>query len=121
MALDEPVSVPDVSIRAQILNLLKQLQQTYNLSYMNHQIRVMHLGKIVEEASPDELFANPLHPYTKALISASLPAHPGCHFPMAHCSEQFATYQSVDTEHKVACHLYSNKEPSLQHKSTHPA
>ena len=88
MVLDEPVSALDVSIRAQILNLLKQLQQTYNLSYlliahnlatvryMSHRIGVMYLGKIVEEAPPDELFTNPLHPYTKALISASLPAHP---------------------------------------------
>ena len=88
MVLDEPVSALDVSIRAQILNLLKQLQQTYNLSYlliahnlatvryMSHRIGVMYLGKIVEEAPPDQLFTNPLHPYTKALISASLPAHP---------------------------------------------
>ena len=148
MVLDEPVSALDVSIRAQILNLLKQLQQTYNLSYlliahnlatvryMSHRIGVMYLGKIVEEASPDELFTNPLHPYTKALISASLPAHPRkqreeieligevpsplnppsgcafhprCPFAMAHCSEQAPTYQSVDTTgHKVACHLYSS-------------
>ena len=88
MVLDEPVSALDVSIRAQILNLLKQLQQTYNLTYlliahnlatvryMSHQIGVMYLGKIVEEAPPEQLFTNPLHPYTKALISASLPAHP---------------------------------------------
>ena len=148
MVLDEPVSALDVSIRAQILNLLKQLQETYNLSYlliahnlatvryMSHRIGVMYLGKIVEEAPPDELFTNPLHPYTKALISASLPAHPrkqreeieligevpsplnppsGCAFhprcpvAMAHCSEQVPLYQSVDSEHKVACHLYSSK------------
>ena len=157
MVLDEPVSALDVSIRAQILNLLKQLQQTYNLSYlliahnlatvryMSHQIGVMYLGKIVEEAPPDELFTNPLHPYTKALISASLPAHPRkqreeivlsgevpsplnppsgcafhprCPFAMAHCSEQVPVYESVGTNHKVACHLYSGKEPALQYRST---
>jgi oligopeptide/dipeptide ABC transporter ATP-binding protein len=147
MVLDEPVSALDVSIRAQILNLLKQLQQTYNLTYlliahnlatvryMSHRIGVMYLGKIVEEAPPDELFTNPLHPYTKALISASLPAHPRkqreeivlsgevpsplnppsgcafhprCPFAMAHCSEQVPTFQNVDAGHKVACHLYSS-------------
>ena len=157
MVLDEPVSALDVSIRAQILNLLKQLQQTYNLSYlliahnlatvryMSHRIGVMYLGKIVEEATPDELFTNPLHPYTKALISASLPAHPRkqreeieligevpsplnppsgcafhprCPFAMAHCSEQAPVYESVDTGHKVACHLYSGKEPALRQRST---
>ena len=160
MVLDEPVSALDVSIRAQILNLLKQLQQTYNLSYlliahnlatvryMSHRIGVMYLGKIVEEAPPDELFTNPLHPYTKALISASLPAHPRkqreeivlsgevpsplnppsgcafhprCPFAMAHCSEQVPTFQNVDAGHKVACHLYSGKEPALQHQSTDTA
>ena len=146
MVLDEPVSALDVSIRAQILNLLKELQQTYNLTYlliahnlatvryMSHQIGVMYLGKIVEEAPPEELFTNPLHPYTKALISASLPAHPRqqrdeielvgevpsplnppsgcafhprCPFAMAHCSEQVPVYDDVGTGHKVACHLYS--------------
>ena len=86
IVLDEPVSALDVSIRAQILNLLKELQQSYNLSYlliahnlatvryMSHRVGVMYLGKIIEEAGPAELFTNPLHPYTKALISASLPA-----------------------------------------------
>ncbi len=146
MVLDEPVSALDVSIRAQILNLLKELQQTYDLTYlliahnlatvryMSHQIGVMYLGKIVEEAPPEELFTNPLHPYTKALISASLPAHPRqqrdeielvgevpsplnppsgcafhprCPFAMAHCSEQVPVYDDVGTGHKVACHLYS--------------
>ena len=88
IVLDEPVSALDVSIRAQILNLLTQLQETYHLSYlliahnlaavryMGHRVGVMYLGKIVEEAHPTELFTNPLYPYPKALISASLPAHP---------------------------------------------
>lgn len=79
---DEPVSALDVSIQAQILNLLKNLQEklnltyvfiTHNLSVVNHfadSIAVMYLGSVVEEASTEELFSNPLHPYTKALLSA---------------------------------------------------
>jgi peptide/nickel transport system ATP-binding protein len=86
--LDEPVSALDVSIRAQIMNLLVDLQQQYNVSYvviahhlattryMAHEVAVMYLGKIVERAKTERLFTNPLHPYTKALFSAALPSHP---------------------------------------------
>ena len=79
---DEPVSALDVSIQAQILNLMKELQESMGLTYMfithdlsvvNHfsdDIGVMYLGRMIEKAPAEELFANPIHPYTKALLSA---------------------------------------------------
>jgi oligopeptide/dipeptide ABC transporter ATP-binding protein len=79
---DEPVSALDVSIQAQVLNLLKDLQQEYDLTYLfishglgairyiSDRIAVMYLGKIVEIASTEEIFRNPMHPYTKALLSS---------------------------------------------------
>ncbi len=143
--LDEPVSALDVSIRAQIMNLLVDLQQQYNVSYlviahhlattryMAHEVAVMYLGKIVERSRTEELFNNPLHPYTKALFSAALPSHPdidreeiilrgevpspinppsGCRFhprcPLA--KPECTTIEPVEKEmapgHTVACHLY---------------
>lgn len=145
MILDEPVSALDVSIRAQIMNLLKSLQEQYGVSYlliahnlatvryMSHQVGVMYLGKMVEEAPTRELFNNPQHPYTKALISASLPAHPdsqredlvlsgevpsplnppsGCYFHprcpfvMDRCSVEEPQLRELSEGHKVSCHLY---------------
>jgi len=145
IVLDEPVSALDVSIRAQIMNLLKNLQQQYGVSYlliahnlatvryMSHQVGVMYLGKLVEEAPTRELFTNPMHPYTKALISAALPSHPDiqreelvlfgevpsplnpptgcsfhprCPFVLDRCSGEEPDLRELAPGHKVSCHLY---------------
>jgi oligopeptide/dipeptide ABC transporter ATP-binding protein len=143
--LDEPVSALDVSIRAQIMNLLVDLQKQYDVSYlliahhlattryMAHEVAVMYLGKIVEQAKTEELFKNPLHPYTKALFSAALPAHPDivreeivlpgevpspinppsgcrfhprCPFAMPQCADIEPEEKEIAPTHMVACHLY---------------
>jgi oligopeptide/dipeptide ABC transporter ATP-binding protein len=88
VVLDEPVSALDVSIRAQIMNLLRDLQRRLGLAYlliahdlatvryMATTVGVMYLGRLVEEAEAEELFTRPSHPYTRALLSAALPSHP---------------------------------------------
>jgi oligopeptide/dipeptide ABC transporter ATP-binding protein len=145
IVLDEPVSALDVSIRAQVMNLLKDLQEQYNVGYlliahnlatvryMAHQTAVMYLGQIVEYAETEELYQNPLHPYTKALFSAALPSHPDvihedivltgevpspinpprgcrfhprCPFAMDRCAEEVPVEKEVAPGHRVACHLY---------------
>jgi oligopeptide/dipeptide ABC transporter ATP-binding protein len=89
IVLDEPVSALDVSIRAQILNLLKDLQERLGLAYMmishdlaaarylSTRLAVMYAGKLVETGECDAVYTEPLHPYTQALLSAALPLHPG--------------------------------------------
>jgi oligopeptide/dipeptide ABC transporter ATP-binding protein len=145
IVLDEPVSALDVSIRAQIMNLLKDLQAQHQLSYLliahnlatvryiAHQTAIMYLGRIVEHATTEALYRNPLHPYTKALFSAALPAdpeapheeivlsgevpsplapppgchfHPRCPFAMEQCARVDPVLKTVATGHRVACHLY---------------
>ena len=141
---DEPVSALDVSIQSQIINLLDDLQNRLGLAYIfiahslnvvkhiSDRIAVMYLGKIVEIATSDDLFANPLHPYTQALLSAipvpapgaqpppiplegdvPSPATPpaGCRFHTRckYCVERCRTEEPVLTGeggHQVACHLY---------------
>ena len=86
--LDEPVSALDVSIRAQIMNLLKELQREFDLSYimiahdlaavryMSTKVGVMYLGQMVETGPIETVYSNPLHPYTQALLSSALPVDP---------------------------------------------
>lgn len=143
--LDEPVSALDVSIRAQVMNLLVDLQAetgvafllvAHNLAtvrYMAQQTAVMYLGKIVEHSPTEDLYDNPLHPYTKALFSAALPAHPDdlgeeivlvgevpspinppsgcnfhprCPFAMDRCSVEEPVMKDMGSNHLLACHLY---------------
>lgn len=91
IVLDEPVSSLDVSVRAEIMNLLKDLQDRHGMAYLliahdlatvrylAHAVIVMYLGQIVEKAPAESLFSRPYHPYTHALMSAALPARPGQH------------------------------------------
>lgn len=140
---DESVSALDVSVQAQILNLLKDLQHDLNLSYIfiahdlavvehiSNRVAVMYVGKIVELAASKELFSNPRHPYTEALLSAvpqpdptrkskrmilegevANPAnppsgcyfHPRCPYATERCKKEKPEWREISPEHFVACH-----------------
>ena len=150
---DEPVSALDVSIQAQILNLLKELQRdkgltfifiTHDLAVVKHfsdNIIVMYLGKEVEKAPSDELFANPMHPYTKALLSAilvpeaganqervqlrgelSMPIEPPdecrfakrCNYYCEQCDKGTPPLIEVAPNHLVACHCIGPDKNTLK-------
>ena len=141
---DEPVSALDVSIQAQILNLMQDLQSSMNLTYLfvahdlsviehiSDRVAVMYVGKMVELAETEELFLNPLHPYTEALLSAvpkpdpdvkmeriilqgevANPAnpptgcyfHPRCRYARDICKHQAPAYEEARPNHWVSCHF----------------
>lgn len=141
---DEPVSALDVSIQSQVLNLMMDLQEQFSLTYIfiahdlsvvkhiSHRVGVMYLGRMIELASRDELYSQPLHPYTQALLSAvpvpdpeakreriilqgDVPStgkppagcafHPRCPYVFARCKEERPVFEDAGAGHMVACHL----------------
>ncbi|MGH7906639.1 MAG: oligopeptide/dipeptide ABC transporter ATP-binding protein, partial [Candidatus Binataceae bacterium] len=145
LVLDEPVSALDVSIQAQIINLLQDLQDRLSLTYLfiahdlrvvehiSQRVAIMYLGKIVEIAGRDEIYANPRHPYTRALLSAipsisqlgktervKLPGevpsplnppsgcsfHPRCPYAKDVCGSVEPRLEAGRGGHAVACHVF---------------
>lgn len=146
VVLDEPVAALDVSVQSQVLNLLEDLQEEFNLTYVfiahdlsvvrhiSDRVMVLYLGRMAELADSEELFVNPLHPYTKALLSAvpvpnpdakreriilqgdlpspanppsGCPFHTRCPVAMDICRSQVPEWKEVKANHLVACHLYN--------------
>jgi len=144
MVADEPVSALDVSIQAQVINLLEDLQEAFQLTYLfiahdlslvqhiSDRVAVMYLGKIAELSRTDELFLNPKHPYTEALMSAvpvpdpdfrgeeitltgDVPSpvnppsgctfHPRCSYAKNICKSDVPEYRNIGGEHFVTCHF----------------
>lgn len=150
---DEPVSALDVSIQAQVLNLMKDLQEEFGLTYMfithdlsvvkhfSDDIAVMYLGELVEKAPAKELFKNPVHPYTKALLSAipipsikqkmsrerlkgeiTSPVNPGvgcrfrkrCSIATPECGNSTPVLREISPGHFYACHLIEKEEKKIE-------
>ena len=147
---DEPVSALDVSIQAQVINLLEDLQEQFHLTYLfiahnlsvvkhiSNRVAVMYLGKIAELARTEELFSNPKHPYTEALMSAvpvpnpafraqriilkgDVPSpvnppsgctfHPRCNYAKDICKTRTPEYRDIGDEHFVTCHFADTLNP----------